>query len=78
MNESTSRKSLGFSEPQFPDLKGVCVCVCVSVCVCPSVSRSEGCVWGGVCLYLFVCGRVRLSDCSAVYDSNREVLQTFA
>ena len=43
-----------------------------------SVSRSEGCVWGGVCLYLFVCGRVRLSDCSAVYDSNREVLQTFA
>jgi len=56
----------------------VCVCVCVSVCVCPSVSRSEGCVWGGVCLYLFVCGRVRLSDCSAVYDSNREVLQTFA
>ena len=55
MNESTSRKSLGFSEPQFPDLKGVCVCVYVCLCVCvPQFPDLKG-VCGGVCVCICLC-----------------------
>ena len=64
MNESTSRKSLGFSELQFPDLKGVCVCVCVCLCVCVYLSFL---IWRGcVCVSVFVCVCVCLCVCLCV------------